>query len=123
MNGMLSRRGSKAGQARPLTVSRRGETDARRDSEPHAYATDVMTETFVAAKLLVENWRWAGVPFYIRTGKQLPAKATEVAIQFKAVPHSIFATRGAASIPNRLIIASPSYAPMSHPAPHPCRSK
>ena len=63
------------------------------------------TETFVAAKLLVENWRWAGVPFYIRTGKELPAKATEVAIQFKAVPHLLFAKTDVEEIdPNVLVI-------------------
>ncbi|HYI46536.1 MAG TPA: glucose-6-phosphate dehydrogenase [Actinomycetota bacterium] len=48
------------------------------------------TETFIAIKLLIDNWRWAGVPFYVRTGKQLPAKMTEIAIQFKEVPHLMF---------------------------------
>jgi glucose-6-phosphate 1-dehydrogenase len=48
------------------------------------------TETFVALKVFVDNWRWAGVPFYIRTGKRLPKRVSEVAIQFKEVPHVLF---------------------------------
>ncbi len=63
------------------------------------------TETFVALKAHVDNWRWAGVPFWLRTGKQMPERRTEILIQFKAVPHSIFAARGAVSQPNTLVIA------------------
>ncbi|HEY3293873.1 MAG TPA: glucose-6-phosphate dehydrogenase [bacterium] len=48
------------------------------------------TETFCALRLWVDNWRWHGVPFYLRTGKRLPKRITEVAIQFKPVPHMIF---------------------------------
>jgi glucose-6-phosphate 1-dehydrogenase len=48
------------------------------------------TETFVALKLFIDNWRWAGVPFYLRTGKRLPKRASEVAIQFKDVPQVLF---------------------------------
>ena len=48
------------------------------------------TETFVAAKFLVDNWRWADVPFYIRTGKRLPARVTEVAVSFRRTPHLMF---------------------------------
>jgi len=44
----------------------------------------------VAIKLFVDNWRWAGVPFYIRTGKRLPKRASEIAVQFKAVPEVLF---------------------------------
>ena len=62
------------------------------------------TETFVALKVHVDNWRWQGVPFYLRTGKRLPARQTEIFIQFKAVPHSIFAGAGAALQPNKLVI-------------------
>jgi glucose-6-phosphate 1-dehydrogenase len=62
------------------------------------------TETFVALKAHVENWRWAGVPFYLRTGKRMPTRKTEIVIQFKCVPHSMFAERGARTTPNRLII-------------------
>jgi glucose-6-phosphate 1-dehydrogenase len=48
------------------------------------------TETFVALRLFVDNWRWAGVPFYLRTGKRLPKRGSEVAIQFKDVPQVLF---------------------------------
>jgi glucose-6-phosphate 1-dehydrogenase len=63
------------------------------------------TETFVAIKAHVDNWRWHGVPFYLRTGKRLPARSSEIVIQFRAVPHSIFAGRSAALRPNRLVIS------------------
>jgi glucose-6-phosphate 1-dehydrogenase len=62
------------------------------------------TETFVALKAHVDNWRWRGIPFYMRTGKRLPARQTEIFIQLRAVPHSIFAGAGAALQPNKLII-------------------
>ena len=62
------------------------------------------TETFVALRAHVDNWRWKGVPFYLRTGKRLLERKTEIVIQFKAVPHSIFAKQGAKAEPNRLII-------------------
>src|SRR5436190_6383913 len=65
---------------------------------------DSGTETFVALKAHVDNWRWKGVPFYLRTGKRLPERNTEILIQFKDVPYSIFASRGATTRPNRLII-------------------
>ena len=48
------------------------------------------TETFVALKAHIDNWRWAGVPFYLRTGKRLPSRQSEILIQFKPVPHNIF---------------------------------
>jgi glucose-6-phosphate 1-dehydrogenase len=48
------------------------------------------TETFVAMRLFVDNWRWAGVPFYLRTGKRLPRRATEIAVQFKRAPFALF---------------------------------
>src|SRR3954451_519924 len=62
------------------------------------------TETFVALKAHVDNWRWKGVPFYLRTGKRMPARRTEIFIQFRDVPYSIFASRGATTRPNKLII-------------------
>ncbi|MEG1029146.1 MAG: glucose-6-phosphate dehydrogenase, partial [Brevundimonas sp.] len=63
------------------------------------------TETFVAIRADIDNWRWAGVPFFMRTGKRLPEKRTEIVIQFKPVPHSIFdhGDRGAIEA-NRLVI-------------------
>ena len=62
------------------------------------------TETFVAVKAHVDNWRWHGVPFYLRTGKRLPNRHSEIFIQFREVPHSIFGSRGAVLQPNKLII-------------------
>ncbi|MEG3143921.1 glucose-6-phosphate dehydrogenase [Sphingomonas sp. RT2P30] len=62
------------------------------------------TETFVAVKAHVDNWRWQGVPFYLRTGKRMTTRRSEIAIQFKAVPHSMFASRGGLLQPNMLII-------------------
>jgi glucose-6-phosphate 1-dehydrogenase len=69
-------------------------------------APDSAIETFAAVKLSVDNWRWQGVPFYLRTGKRLPAKISEVSIQFKPVPHWPFpATTAMDARPNRLLIA------------------
>jgi glucose-6-phosphate 1-dehydrogenase len=68
-------------------------------------APDSRTETYVALKLFVDNWRWAGTPFYIRAGKRLPKKVTEIAIQFDPTPHTPFAhgeTQGLE--PNVLVI-------------------
>jgi glucose-6-phosphate 1-dehydrogenase len=65
---------------------------------------DSGTETFVAIKGHVDNWRWKGVPFYLRTGKRMPKRVTEIVIQFRSVPHSIFAGKGATMQPNRLVI-------------------
>jgi glucose-6-phosphate 1-dehydrogenase len=58
--------------------------------EEDRVAPDSMTETYVAAKLFVDNWRWADTPFYIRTGKRLPRRETTIAIQFKRAPHPPF---------------------------------
>ncbi|GGC06227.1 glucose-6-phosphate 1-dehydrogenase [Novosphingobium endophyticum] len=65
---------------------------------------DSSTETFVAIKAHIDNWRWRGVPFYLRTGKRLPRRTTEIVVQFRDVPHSIFQGRGARTVPNRLVI-------------------
>jgi len=64
------------------------------------------TETFVALKAHIDNWRWKGVPFYLRTGKRLATRQSEITIEFRAVPHSIFAGGMASGDlkPNRLII-------------------
>lgn len=62
------------------------------------------TETFVAIKAHLDNWRWKGVPFYLRTGKRLPQRVTEILVQFNDVPHSIFEGSGAAMHPNALLI-------------------
>lgn len=62
------------------------------------------TETFVAIKAEIENWRWAGVPFYIRTGKRLANRVSEIVINFKKIPHSIFEESAGAVINNSLVI-------------------
>jgi glucose-6-phosphate 1-dehydrogenase len=65
---------------------------------------DSQTETFIAIKSNIDNWRWKGVPFYLRTGKRMPMRKSEIFIQFRDVPFSIFASRGATTKPNKLII-------------------
>jgi glucose-6-phosphate 1-dehydrogenase len=67
---------------------------------------DSGTETFVALRTEIDTWRWAGVPFYLRTGKRMSGRYSEIAITFKPVPHSIFAPLGVDGLlaPNRLII-------------------
>jgi glucose-6-phosphate 1-dehydrogenase len=63
------------------------------------------TETFVAMRLSVDNWRWAGVPIYIRTGKRLPKRATEVVLQFQRVPHLAFGSKLTRDLrPNMLLL-------------------
>ena len=54
-----------------------------------------VTETYAALKFYIDNWRWGGVPFYIRTGKRLPTRVTEVVIHFKPTPHFLFSDRSA----------------------------
>ncbi len=72
--------------------------------EPGVSGTS-LTETFLAARLYVDNWRWAGVPFYIRSGKRLPCRMTEVAIQFRQAPLSLFGWRNmAGDAPNVLVL-------------------
>jgi glucose-6-phosphate 1-dehydrogenase len=73
-------------------------------SEPDV-APDSIAETFVALKVQIDSWRWAGVPFYIRTGKRLPKRTTEIAIQFRRPPLQIFKRVSPSSVaPNLLII-------------------
>lgn len=62
------------------------------------------TETFVAIKAHIDNWRWKDVPFYLRTGKRLSERRSEIVIQFKSVPHNIFAERGGKLHANKLVI-------------------
>jgi glucose-6-phosphate 1-dehydrogenase len=63
-----------------------------------------MTETFAAIKFYIDNWRWGGVPFYIRTGKRLPTRVTEAVIHFKPTPHYLFSGKGSCDGCNQLII-------------------
>jgi glucose-6-phosphate 1-dehydrogenase len=73
-------------------------------SEPDVSPTS-KTETYVALKLFVDNWRWADVPFYVRTGKRLPKRATEISIQFKRAPFLLFRQTTVETLtPNRLIL-------------------
>jgi glucose-6-phosphate 1-dehydrogenase len=68
-------------------------------------APDSRTETFVAMKLFIDNWRWADVPFYLRTGKALPKRSTEIAIQFKRAPFVLFRKTAVDRLePNRLVL-------------------
>jgi len=65
---------------------------------------DSSIETYVALRVHIDNWRWSGVPFYLRTGKRMPSRLTEILIQFREVPHSIFPAAQARMQPNRLVI-------------------
>ncbi|WP_285671409.1 glucose-6-phosphate dehydrogenase, partial [Paralimibaculum aggregatum] len=69
-----------------------------------AEAADSLTESFVALRAGVDNWRWAGVPFYLRTGKRLRARVSEIAVAFREVPHLIFPARGGRAQQNVLAI-------------------
>ena len=94
---------------RPITgadvdghVVRAQYTEGMRHGEPvrgyrreDRVSPDSTTETYVALKVFVDNWRWAGVPFYLRTGKTLPMRASEIAVQFKDVPKVLFNIHGA----------------------------
>jgi glucose-6-phosphate 1-dehydrogenase len=62
------------------------------------------TETFVAIKAEIANWRWSGVPFYLRTGKRLPNRVSEIVVTFKPIPHSVFDGQAGPIAPNRLVI-------------------
>ncbi|HET6794208.1 MAG TPA: glucose-6-phosphate dehydrogenase [Acidimicrobiales bacterium] len=73
--------------------------------EEEGVAPDSQTETFVAMRLVVDNWRWAGVPVYVRTGKRLPKRVTEVAMTFHRVPHLPFASSLSRDLaPNALVV-------------------
>jgi glucose-6-phosphate 1-dehydrogenase len=71
--------------------------------EEPAVAPRSMTETFLALKLEIDNWRWAGVPFYLRVGKRLPKRATEIAISFRRPPISIFRDAGCGTIESNVL--------------------
>lgn len=69
--------------------------------EEKGVPSDSRTETYIALRCEIENWRWAGVPFYVRTGKRLPARVTEIVIHFKTTPHPVFSQNAPE---NKLII-------------------
>lgn len=82
----------------------KGEAIAGYRDEP-GVNPDSHTETYVAMKFFIDNWRWAGVPFFIRTGKKLPTRVTEIVIEFKPTPHHLFDLTGLDQYkPNQLII-------------------
>ncbi len=67
---------------------------------------DSVTETLLAARLYVDNWRWAGVPFYVRSGKRLPSRLTEIVIRFRQAPLSLFDWHNlAGDAPNTLVLS------------------
>ncbi|HEY6693059.1 MAG TPA: glucose-6-phosphate dehydrogenase [Solirubrobacteraceae bacterium] len=73
--------------------------------EEEGVPEDSDTETYAALKLEVHNWRWAGVPIFLRTGKRIARKVTEIAVQLKPVPHMAFASKGSVGVqPNQLIL-------------------
>ncbi len=73
--------------------------------DENGVASDSTVETYVATRLFVDNWRWQGVPFYLRAGKKMPQKCSEIAITFKQVPHSMFAKLAPITLsPNILIL-------------------
>ncbi|ADZ69885.1 glucose-6-phosphate dehydrogenase [Polymorphum gilvum] len=85
------RAGASAGGAVPGYLEELGRDDSR-------------TETFVALKVQIANWRWAGVPFYLRTGKRLATRVSEIVVQFRPIPHSIFDPEAGPIAANRLIL-------------------
>src|SRR4051812_32088716 len=89
-----------AGQYTPGLVDGVAVTDYLTDAEN----PDSRTETFAAVKAEVRNWRWAGVPFYLRTGKRMEQRCSEIVIAFKPVPHPMFPDSDGVSEPNKLVI-------------------
>lgn len=92
----------------PYTPAEMDEWIVRGQYEGYRNEPDVdpqsATETFVGAKMLIDNWRWSGVPFFIFTGKKLPAKTSEIAINFKTTPQQFFVGQCSGSSCNRLVI-------------------
>jgi len=87
------------GQYGPGTIAGAAEPGYRQEQNVKPASA---TETFAAVKLQVDNWRWAGVPFYLRTGKRLKTRITEIVIQFRHAPHEVF--RGQDVDANRLVL-------------------
>ena len=82
-----------------------GGEDVRGYLEEEGVPEDSTTETYAALRLEVDNWRWAGVPFYLRTGKRLARKVTEIAVTLKPVPHLAFSQEGSLGVqPNQLVL-------------------
>jgi glucose-6-phosphate 1-dehydrogenase len=83
-----------------------GDEDVRGYLDEDGVASDSQTPTYAALRLEVDNWRWAGVPIYLRTGKRLARKVTEIAITLKPVPHLAFDQEGSVGVqPNQIVLA------------------
>ena len=82
-----------------------GEKEVSGYLQEQGVSPDSSTETYVAARVFIDNWRWKDVPFYLRTGKRLSHKDTEIAIQFRKVPYSMFASAGLKDVPaNEMVL-------------------
>jgi glucose-6-phosphate 1-dehydrogenase len=92
---------SVAGQYGPARI---GGVDLAGFREEPGVDRQACTDTYAAVTFFVDNWRWAGVPFYIRTGKRLPKRVTEIAIQFNSAPHAVFGENAEETTPNLLIL-------------------
>ena len=104
---LVSEEGGTSGVVR--AQYRGGWVDGREVSgyaEEQGVAAGSTTETFVALRALLDNWRWAGVPFYLRTGKRLPKRTTEIAIQFKRPPLEIFRRASATPVAPSLLVVN-----------------
>jgi glucose-6-phosphate 1-dehydrogenase len=96
MNVLRSLRPTRGSAVNPFTVRAQYSPAIIRGEEVPGYRRepgvrpDSTTETFVALKVYIDNWRWSGVPFYLRTGKRMATRATEIAVQFKDIPPVLF---------------------------------
>ncbi len=98
-----------AGNVQKLTVRGQYKAGASAGGAVKGYLEELdggksNTETFVAIRAEIQNWRWAGVPFYLRTGKRMAQRVSEIVINFKPVPHSIFQTNAGRPVSNQLVI-------------------
>jgi len=89
------------GQYGPAKI---GGVDVSGFRQESGVAPDSQTDTYAAVTLKVDNWRWAGVPFYIRTGKRLPKRVTDIAIQFNHAPLAVFGAETSERWPNLLVL-------------------
>ena len=94
-------RNTVAGQYGPARI---GGQELKGFRQEPGVSPDSQTDTYAAATFFVENWRWAGVPFYIRTGKHLPKRVSEIAIEFHSAPHTMFGAGDGGAAPNLLIL-------------------
>ena len=99
------RRSTRSRSARSTAPGTIGGVDVKGYLQEDGVPSDSNTETYAALRLEIDNWRWAGVPFYLRTGKSLARKVTEIAITLKPVPHLAFQQEGSVGVrPNQLIL-------------------